>query len=422
MPELIGPDLLRRLPRRNTDIRDTKLTGFAIRCRASGAHSYIVNLGRGQVRTLGKVRDMKPETARQAAQAMLGGRDKKVLAIVADDLSLSRHEAREQASRELKVQASRRLTWKHFVENHYGPWVTHNQKTGAETVSRLRTLFKDFDDLPLVAITGFAIEKWRTQRLKAGKSPATVNRDLASLRGALTAALKWKLGGLRLHPMADVKALKVDPLQRKRFLSPDEEARLLAALDARDEARRAERDSANAWREARGYDLLPAFGRYTDHLSPLVRLALHTGCRRGELFALRWSDVDLSAAILTVRADYAKSQLGRAVPLNTTALDVLQAWKPADAQPDDYVFPGVDGQPLQDIKSGFQAIVKAAQITGLRFHDLRHTFASRLVQAGVDLNAVRELLGHADLKMTLRYSHLAPGHTAAAVAKLAEQR
>jgi integrase len=423
VPELIGPDLLRRLPRENKDIRDTKLTGFAIRCRASGTHSFIVTLGKGQTRTLGKVAKMKPEAARAAAQAMLGGLQKKTISIAADDLSLTRREAREQATREIKVQATRRLTWKRYLDDHYAPWAEAHKKSGAETIIRLRANFKEFNDTPLVGISGFAIEKWRTQRMKTAIgdrtiTPATVNRDLSGLRGALTMALRWKLGGLKVHPMADVKATKVDPLQRKRFLSPDEEIRLLDALDARDETRRAERIRANEWRGVRGYDLLPTFGTYTDHLNPLVRLALHTGGRRGELLALRWCDINLSTANLTVRADYAKSALSREIPLNATILEVLTAWKPEGARPDDYVFPGDGGDPMQDIKTAFLTLLKAAKISGFRFHDLRHSFASKLVQAGVDLNTTRELLGHADLTMTLRYAHLSPGHRRAAVDKL----
>ena len=86
------------------------------------------------------------------------------------------------------------------------------------------------------------------------------------------------------------------------------------------------------------------------------------------------------------------------------------------------MFPGKDeGKRLVDIKTAWTQLLKSVKdtpITGFRVHDLRHTFASKLVQAGVDLNTVRELLGHSDIKMTLRYAHLAPEHRAAAVAKV----
>jgi integrase len=73
---------------------------------------------------------------------------------------------------------------------------------------------------------------------------------------------------------------------------------------------------------------------------------------------------------------------------------------------------------MKSLKTAWGKVAKAATLKGFTFHDLRHTFASKLVQAGVDLNTVRELLGHSDIKMTLRYAHLAPEHKAAAVAKL----
>jgi len=100
-------------------------------------------------------------------------------------------------------------------------------------------------------------------------------------------------------------------------------------------------------------------------------------------------------------------------------VDALAGWRGASPRPPDaLVFPGVDGERMEDVKTAWASITTAAAIADFRFHDLRHTFASKLVQAGVDLNTVRELLGHADIKMTLRYAHLAPELKATAVAKL----
>jgi integrase len=137
--------------------------------------------------------------------------------------------------------------------------------------------------------------------------------------------------------------------------------------------------------------------------------------RRGEVFGLRWDDIDLARQQLTVRGEGAKSGQTRHVPLNSEAVRVLQTWLPKRVG---LVFPGDDRNPLVDIKTAWLPVVKAANIAPFRFHDLRHTFASRLVMAGVDLNTVRELLGHADIGMVLRYAHLAPEHKAAAVEKL----
>ena len=257
-------------------------------------------------------------------------------------------------------------------------------------------------------------------RLKAGAKPTTVNRDLDDLKSSLAKATAWGL--LDAHPIASVKRSKVDSSPTVRFLSKEEELQLRLALDAREERIRHERDAANAWRAERQYPRLPNLRKaaFADHLKPLVLLSLHTGLRRGELFSLKWQYVDLAQAILTVHGAEAKSGKTRHVPLNAEAFAVLKGWREQSGEPSGLVFPGRAGGPLNNVRKSWMGALKAAGITRFRWHDLRHTFASRLVMAGVDLNTVRELLGHSDYQMTLRYSHLAPEHKAAAVARLVD--
>jgi integrase len=417
MAEFIGSELVRKLKPESRDIRDTKITGFLIRCRPSGRHSYLVVLGRCKTMTLGRVGVMKPEDARAEAAALLGAVQRKSTAVLAEDPTLTRSEAKRRVQRELRASSAARVTWGLYLDEHYGPWVLQHRKRGDSLLAQLRRCFGDWHALPLADLNAFAIERWRTARAKGRVTPNTINKDLSALRGALSRAVEWSF--IAAHPMRSVKAAKIDPNTRVRYLLPDESARLDAALIARDDERRDARARGNAWRRERGYDVRPEFGCYTDHMTPLVTLALHTGCRRGELFGLRWTDIDVPGKHLVVRGEEAKSSRTRIIPLNSEAVTVLSTWREIiDARPADLVFPGEDGQPLVDIKVAWSALLEAASITEFRFHDLRHTFASRLVMAGVDLNTVRELLGHADLKMTLRYAHLAPEHKAAAVQKL----
>ncbi|KGQ20755.1 Integrase [Lysobacter dokdonensis DS-58] len=223
-------------------------------------------------------------------------------------------------------------------------------------------------------------------------------------------AVKW--GMLDRSPLSDLHLRPVESRRVVRFLNQAEERKLRKTLADRDAAMVAARESGNGWRVARGKSVLPDIGAggFGDHLTPVVVLAMNTGLRRGELLSLCWSDIDLEARVLTVRAETAKSGRQRHIPLNAEATKVLRAWSKRSNGPD--VF-GV-----ADVKTAWTALIESAGLENFRFHDLRHHFASKLVMAGVDLNTVRELLGHSDIKMTLRYSHLAPDHLAAAVAKI----
>ena len=222
--------------------------------------------------------------------------------------------------------------------------------------------------------------------------------------------------------MASVKPLKIDSSQIVRFLSEDEEKRLRSAIDSREEKRRVERDSANGWRLKRQVALLTDLRLvpFTDHLKPMILISINTGIRQGELFNLRWQDVDLHRANLTITGNTAKSGKTRHIPLNSEALHAFNEWA-TGSNNENLVFPSTDGRPFDNVKKSWAELLKDAKIDQFRWHDMRHHFASRLVMAGVDINTVRELLGHGDLKMTLRYAHLAPEHKAAAVAKLVRQ-
>lgn len=392
-------------PARVQDRRDTKQRGLVLRLRPSGVHTYRVQLGRGHVETLGSIDDLTLEQARALALSRRGATAKaKALGEVDPVVARKR--------------AAKAPTFGAFVDEKYEPWATANLRTGLEQAKRLRAIFGPvFGAKRLDEISAFDVERWRAGRLKAGGTAATTNRNLNILRAALRLAVKWNL--LRVHPMADVKQSKLDASRRVRYLSDAEEQRLRAALTARDDTRRAERENANRWRAERGYEQWPALGTFSDHMTPIVLLAINTGMRRGELFNLRWSDVDFVGALITVDGAGAKSGQTRHIPMNSEALTVLKTWHGDKVQPPDaYVFPGADGARMDDIKKGWASIAAAAGLNEFRLHDLRHSFASKLVMKGIDLNTVRELLGHASLAMTCRYAHLAPEKKAAAVSAL----
>jgi len=242
-----------------------------------------------------------------------------------------------------------------------------------------------FGTLGLTDLSGFSIEGWKAARRKV-VAPATVNRELTVLKAMLAKAVAWHL--LDVHPARDVKPFAVDNA-RVRWLSPHEVARLLAA---------AARDIAAEW------------------LVPAITIAVHTGLRQGELLRLRWTDLGPGRTIATIRGT--KNNEPKHVPLKAVVQATLAAlpvfgetvlaWPWGDAVSDTTLY------------AAFGRACRAAGITDFHWHDLRHTFASHLVMAGVDLRTVQDLLGHKTLAMTLRYSHLAPAHKATAVARLTE--
>jgi len=381
------------------EVRDTELRGFLLRVQPSGVKSYICQYARGKRLTIGSPEIMTPFQAREAAkEAMARYRTTGV-----------------DPMQQKKVEKAHTL--ESFITEKYKTWLESNHSQPKSTLGRLAAWYPIIGHVALSDITAWSVEKQRSIWLKAGANTKTVNHKISYLKTALNRAVAW--GVLQKNPLDSVKLSKVDNRSIVRYLTDEEDTRLRDALDAREERHKEQRKDFNQQRKERGYEPFPEYSDdgFVDHLKPMVLLALNTGMRRGELFNLKWTDVAFDRSMLTIQGKTAKSRKTRHVPMTDEAFDTLKLWS-EKPQNSDYVFPGDDGGRLKRICYLWFHLMKDAEIQKFRFHDCRHTFASRLVMRGVDLNTVRELLGHANIEMTLRYAHLAPVKLATAIATL----
>jgi integrase len=374
---------------REFEIRDSALRGFMLRVLPTGRRAYYVQYRRGQKIRLGDVGTLTPDEARERAQKVLGN--------VAHGRPPLQGIQGTRAGNTLGA----------FIESSYQPYLQATRPNGAAaTVKRLQGRFDALSGLDISAITSGDLERWKAEKLAAGASPATVQRDLMPLSGVFRYAKKLRL--VTDNPVADVDKPRLDSTGMLRYLTPVEETRLRDELHKRDQQVIAARQSGNRWREQRGKSPLPQLEHYGDALTPAVLVSLNTGLRLGELLKLQWSDIDFDARTLTVRGGTAKSGKTRHIPMNEEAFAVLLHWRPNSGTTSVY---GIK----TSFKKSFAKILESAQISEFRWHDLRHTFASKLAQRGVPLNTIRDLLGHGSLTMTLRYAHLSPDNRRNAV-------
>lgn len=244
-----------------------------------------------------------------------------------------------------------------------------NKRSAKDDEQRMRYWLNTFSDSPIENIIPQDIERHK-EALAQNLAPATVNHYLSILK--TTFSLAVRNGKVEKNPVKVVRLLSKNN-SRVRYLTEDEEALLMAALPS--------------------------------HMKEVVRFAIYTGLRRGELLALRWEDVDSSTRTLTIKRS--KHGESRHIPLNRVAWEVLVSVKQRKVL-SPWIFTTTRGQPFYWLDGTFKKALEKAGIENFRFHDLRHTFASRLRMAGVDLHAVKELMGHKTIAMTLRYSHLSP--------------
>lgn len=271
------------------------------------------------------------------------------------------------------VLEERERTFSEMMERFKGE---HVAKKASQRSYRgyIKNLDPFFGHYTLAEITPKRIVQYKAKRYADGVGPATINRELAAMKKAFNLAIReWEW--CRDNPVTRV-SMEKENNQRDRWLSSEEEERLFAV-------------SAEWLRE-------------------ILTFAIHTGMRMQEILSLTWEGVDLFRKTVTVFRS--KNGERRTIPTNRTVFELLKAKAKVRALRSSVVFYGKACTPIDgnNLRRAFRLAVKKAKIENLHFHDLRHTFATRLIQAGVDIYKVQRLLGHKSPIMTQRYAHHYP--------------
>jgi integrase len=233
-------------------------------------------------------------------------------------------------------------------------------------------------------ITPWQIERFKQERAQGG-ARVRPNREIAVLKTLFNRMRAWeKYEGA--NPVVGIAKFK-EPRRRLRYLEPAEETALLDAA--------------------------------REPLRSVILVGIHAGLRiRAEALQLRWCDVDLARSMLTVQAAYAKNGISRTVPLNSVLREMFARLKATAPAGSEMVFLGRGGKPLRSIRNALETACAKAQLVDVTPHTFRHSFASRLAMAGVDVRTIQELGGWRTLALVERYAHLSPGHRAEAVERL----
>jgi integrase len=290
-------------------------------------------------------------------------------------LELGRLRAEKTAERE-SASVGADLPFAEFGREFLELYAKPNKRSWRRDVVSINSLSSFFRGKTLRSLSCQDVARFKATRSVQVK-PGTVNRELACLRTILNKAVEW--GRLESNPAVSVKNLR-EPPPRERILTDAEASRLI--------------------------------NKAAPHLKPIIMVLLNTGMRRGEALALRWEEVDFNKGFIHIGDS--KSGRSRNVPMNVAVFGTLHELRDCSLA-EDLVFGGI-----KEIKRSFHTACERAGIKDLRLHDLRHTFATRLVMLGVDLVTVSRLLGHSSITMTMRYAHPTPENMRRAVEKLIE--
>lgn len=305
---------------------------------------------------------------------------------LAEQARLEAEAARLEAEVTAQAEAALNVTWGEV----WPRYIEHSEANKKPNTVRTERLFEQHwvrpvitAKTPLRSVSPFHLEKLKARMLKDGKAPRSVEYTLALVRQVFNyCSINGLFHGENPVAKSRVRAPKFDN-RRLRYLSKDEADRLLGRL--------AEKSL---------------------DVHDICLLSLHSGARAGEIFGLTWGDVDLDRSMLTLRDT--KNGETRKAFITAQAVEMLRNRRPATPAPSDLVFPGQGGKQVKAISKTFERTVDELGLNeGLSdprdhvvFHSLRHSFASLLVEDGIPLFTIKELLGHKDIRMTGRYAHL----------------
>lgn len=346
--------------KRKLDLFDTQTKGLLLEVRERGRTYYLrYQSERGITRQL-RLADARDVSISQARQLADRARNQIVMGEDPAD-----------------AKAARRLvpTFAQFVEQDFLPHIRTYKRSWTSDVSLLKNhLLPAFGKQYLDAITRRDVQRLITSRLESGKAPGTCDRMLILTRYIFNLALKWKVPGVKSNPAKEVDLLKVDN-KRERFLNEDEVRRLYEAVLAND----------------------------NPMLKYIVPMLLLTGARKREVLNARWEDFDIDNRLW--RIPFTKTGKPRTVPMSDGVMSILDTVPRIAGSA--AVFPNpTTGKPYVTIHDAWHTARKRAGLEDVRMHDLRHSFASILINSGRSLYEVQHLLGHTQVKTTERYAHL----------------
>ena len=358
-------------PKQRVEYYDTDCKGMILRVNTSGDKYYALryrNKSSKYIRyTIGKHGILSLTQARKEAKRLLG------LVAQGDDIQQDKNK-------------DDGLTFIDYLNTFYLDWFKNNRKEYKAFQNTLLNCCIDLHKYKLHELDKPILHQFLYRYQKDRKvTNSRLNRIMASVKGAISRAVEF--GYLTENKLSGFTAMK-ESTHKIRYFSEEEKTRLFEALKTTPELTR-----------------------------NIVTVAYYTGMRRGEIFTLKWKDINFSTKQIVLDKDNTKSGKSRYIPMHEEVMKVFNALEQTNKT--DLIFKSpVTGKKLDTIKRSWATLMKTAEIDNFRFHDLRHNFCSMLAMKGIPLYTIAQIAGHSDVKMTQRYAHLCPDHLSDAISAI----